>query len=118
MLKPEEQDENFTHPFIILFATGERKEIMATVSVIAPSVNTKCEHCCGDKCGSHHRVDLTSGFSLALMRITIQTQLLNLNLHPQNGTNVMKSFSFEEKNSLVWLLINSGNQDFTNAAAY
>lgn len=30
---------------------------------------------------SYHRVDLTSCLSLTLMRITVQTQLLNLNLN-------------------------------------
>lgn len=36
---------------------------------------------------SHHRVDLTSCLSLTLMRITVQTQLLNLHLNKERMKN-------------------------------
>ena len=49
--------------------------------------NIKCDLCSGNDSRtereqrSYHRVDLTGCFSLTLMRITVQTQLLNLHLN-------------------------------------
>lgn len=52
---------------------------------------------------SYHRVDFTGCFPLALMRITVQTQLLNLQLHQQHEMLLMLKHisSNVNQNSLV-----------------